>query len=525
MTQTLSEEAYNEFVEALGEDNISIDPGIIETYTYMNGLGQGGIGTQWVFRPVCVTLPGSVEEVQAILRICAKYQLRFKAHSTAWWVAALATCPNCVILDMRRMNKLHINVKDSFAVTESYVTAGETQIETMKHGLNPHLVGAGPNASNLASGTSMQGTGGSSIRTSMQERNVLAVEWITPSGEILKLGSLNTPKAGWICGDGPGPSLRGMMRGSAGNMGGNGVFTRVALKLYPWYGLPYKCGGTPPFFDSEEVPNSYLRYVVWGDHDNEADALTRLGESEIIDYNNRWAAGAFTSAMSITNEEYLEMEDKGEFKEKFGNGYWTFFIHAASKRELDYKIKAFEKIVAETDGVIYDTSIFGKRSYEIAIQNAVRAIWIGKSAYMPTSSNTGAVPFSYETIDQGFKHALPISLDVKEEYASQDKMLNEGRDNCYACIDEDGHYMHIEHACLVDMWEPKGEPAGACIKGAALALEKGIGFFYGSLPGSPKDMVIYSKYMTKIQRMLDPYSIANNTGTRGYELITPVEEL
>ncbi len=504
MSQTIPEGAYNEFVEALGEDNFSTDPGILETYTYMNGLGQGGLGIQWVHRPVGVALPGSVEEVQAIMKICAKYKLRFKAHSTAWWVQALATKTNCVILDMRRMNNLEINTRDSFAITESYVTAGETQVETMKHGLNPHLVGAGPNASNLASGTSMQGTGGSSIRTSMQERNVLGVEWVTPKGEVLKLGSLNSPNAGWFCGDGPGPSLRGMMRGASGNMGDNGVFTKVALKLYPWHGEPYECDGTPPFFDSNERPNSYLRYVVWDNYDNEADALLRLGEAEIIDYNNRWAAGAFTSAMSITNEEYLEMVEKGEFKEKFGDGYWTFFINAASERALDYKIKAFKKIVSETGGVIYDTTVFGKRSHEIAMQNAVRAVWIGKAAYMPTSANTGTVPFSYETIDQGYKHALPISLDVKEEYASQDKILNEGRDNCYVCIDEDGHYMHIEHACLVEMWEPKAEPTGACIKGAARAIEKGVGFFYCSLPGSPKDLIIYTQYSSQIQKLLNP---------------------
>ena len=45
------------------------------------------------------------------------------------------------------------------------------------------------------------------------ERNVLSVEWVTPAGDILRLGSANNPNAGWFCGDGPGPSLRGMMKG------------------------------------------------------------------------------------------------------------------------------------------------------------------------------------------------------------------------------------------------------------------------------------------------------------------------
>jgi glycolate oxidase len=411
-----------------------------------------------------------------------------------------------------------------YAITESYATAGETQVEAMKHGLNPHLVGAGPNASNLASATSMQGTGGTSVRTSMNERNVLAVEWVTPTGEMLQLGSLNTPGAGWFCGDGPGPSLRGMMRGSVGGAGCNGVFTKAALKLYPWYGPPYKCGGVPPFFDSEDIPNSYLRYVVWTNHNDEAEGILRLGEAEIIDYNNRWAAGAFTSAMSTSNSEYLEMVEKGDYKERFGEGYWTFFMHAPSQRALEYRIKAFEKIMEDTNGEIIDPMIFGKRSYEIALQNAVRAIWIAKSAYMPTSANTGSLPMAYETVDQCFKHALPISLETKQYYAEQDKILNEGRDNCYACIDEDAHYIHIEHACLVELWEPKNEPFGAPLKGISASLAKGIGPMYASLPPSFKDQVIYMKYTARIQHMLDPDSLTHGMPTYILKLM-PASEL
>jgi len=515
LSQPIPEEAYKAFEAALGAENVSADPGILETYTYMNGLAQGMFGFYWGIRPICVVLPGSTDEVLKIVETCNTYGLKLKAHSTAWWMGALATCRNCVILDLRRMNRLEINAQDAFVITEPYVTAGATQVETMKLGLHPHLVGAGPNASNLASGTSMQGTGGTSIRTSMNERNILAVEWITPSGDMLRLGSLTTPKAGWFCGDGPGPSLRGMMRGASGNMGGNGVFTRAALKLYPWYGPEYACSGTPPFCSSEEIPLSYLCYVTWDSADEEADGLHLLGEAEIIDYNNRWAAGAFTSAMSTSNQEYLEMVEKGEYKEKFENGFWTFFMNAPSERAYEYKIKAFEKIIADTKGIIHDPMIFGKRSYEIALQNAVRAIWIGKAAYMPTSANTGSLPMAYETIDQCYKHAMPISLEAKAVYCEQDKILNEGIDNCYACIDEDGHYMHIEHACLVEPWEQKAEPLGAVLKGMSDSLAKGIGPTYFSMPPSPRDTIIYVKYMAKIQKLLDPKKTADNVLTNG----------
>lgn len=509
MARIIPEKAYEEFVDALGQDNVSVDPGVLETYTYMNGLAQGAFGTHWNKRPVGVVLPSTTKEVVKIVNICGKYKLKFKAHSTAWWLNSLATCKNTVIVDMRRMSNLEIDETDWLCITESYATAGASQVEAMKKGLTPHLVGAGPNASNLASGTSMQGTGGTSVRTSMNERNVLAVEWVTPQGEILKLGSLNTPGAGWFCGDGPGPSLRGMMRGATGNNGGNGIFTKCAMKLYPWYGKEYECGGTPPFFDSKEVENSYLAYVVWSSPDAESQALHLLGEAEILDYNNRWAAGAFTSAMSTSNQEYLEMSEEKRF-EKFENGFWTLFMHAPSKRAIKYRIATFEEIVEKTDGEILDPMVFGKHSYEIAMQNSIKAQWIAKSAYMPTSANTGSLPMAYETIEQCFDHALPISLAAKKHAIEDDKIFNEGIDNCYACIDEDGHYIHIEHAALVETWEPKGEPMDAIIRGMTEALRQNIGPMYASQPGSPKDTIIYFRYMIGIQKLLDPIGVADN---------------
>ena len=46
----------------------------------------------------------------------------------------------------------------------------------------------------------------------MESETVLAVEWVTPEGEIVRLGSLGS-SGEWFCGDGPGPSLRGIIRG------------------------------------------------------------------------------------------------------------------------------------------------------------------------------------------------------------------------------------------------------------------------------------------------------------------------
>ncbi len=53
MSNKISDEALVELEEAIGKENVSADPGILETYTYMNGLAQGMFGFYWGIRPVC----------------------------------------------------------------------------------------------------------------------------------------------------------------------------------------------------------------------------------------------------------------------------------------------------------------------------------------------------------------------------------------------------------------------------------------------------------------------------------------
>ena len=124
------------------------------------------------------------------------------------------------------MNRiLEINEKNMYAVVEPYVIFAQLQAELMKRGLNCNITGAGSNCSALPI-AAHQGLGHLSISGSYGERNLLAVEWVTPDGEIVRLGSSGS-LGEWFCGDGPGPSLRGIIRGNVVPLGGLGVFTRA----------------------------------------------------------------------------------------------------------------------------------------------------------------------------------------------------------------------------------------------------------------------------------------------------------
>ena len=205
------------------------DPGLATGYYYSWGVPTG----RWQpVVPRAVVLPENTVQVQGIVNVCNRYGLKFKAHSTGYSAWAFPGVPGAIMVDLRRMNKIiDIDEKNMFAVIEPYVTAAQLQAEAMKRGLDCQIVSAGPTHSPLALCTSCGGFGGKGLAESLNERNLFGVEWVLPAGNVVRLGSPGTG-AGWFTADGPGPSLRGIMRGSVGALGGNGIFTRIGFKLY-----------------------------------------------------------------------------------------------------------------------------------------------------------------------------------------------------------------------------------------------------------------------------------------------------
>ena len=205
-------------MDLLGSENFSNDPVITDTYAYnwcieFVNAAEGKTGDEvngFYHRPAAVALPSTTQEVVELIKLCNKHGLKFKAQSTGLGPWNNASGTDVVIVDLRRMNKLiKIDAKNMYAVVEPYVSGAQLQVEAMKVGLNDHMPGCGPMGSPLASATSMCGPGFTSASTGFSDRNVLGVEWVLPTGEILKLGSLGMKEnADWYSGDGPGPSLR-----------------------------------------------------------------------------------------------------------------------------------------------------------------------------------------------------------------------------------------------------------------------------------------------------------------------------
>lgn len=125
------------------------------------------------------------------------------------------------------------------------------------------------------------------VFTSGYGRNILGVKWVMPTGEVLKPGT-GESGSDLLSADGPGFSLRGILRGRTGANGGHGVITKLSVKLYPWYGPPKweqkKEPGEPPSYGQlDEVPDGYKVFVpTFSDLDNMLEASEELCREEIL---------------------------------------------------------------------------------------------------------------------------------------------------------------------------------------------------------------------------------------------------
>jgi hypothetical protein len=363
----LSKEIYQEFENIVGPDFISDDPAILDTYTTPMCQSQHHLGPAYGVstpRGLAVLLPSSTEEVQAILITCNKHSIKYKAASTFWTSRANISDDDAITLDMRRMDRiLEINEKDQYAVIEPYVTGATLQAEAMKKGLNITIIGAGSSCSPLASACSNGGPSPFAYFGGLSKEDLLSFEWVTPTGEIVRSGSLGSG-LGWFCDDGPGPGLHGLIMGNAGGMGALGVFTKCAIKLFPWPGPPgLPSEGIVPAYKAVLPPNIVGYTLAWPSWEAYANGLYRIWDSDISCYYShrqytmfgRDLKAAMIKILTDPNKTLNDLEEllkDPELRRKNEEMKFDFQIVLAgmTMRDLDWQEKVLDKILKETGG-------------------------------------------------------------------------------------------------------------------------------------------------------------------------------
>jgi hypothetical protein len=361
----LSQEIYKAFEAVVGTRNISDDPGILETYRCIPAQSSAHYGPfvdHITPKPQAVLLPGSTGEVQNIVRLCNKYKLKFKASGTFWAAMGYIGSDYAVQLDMRRMRDIEIDEKNQFAIVGPYVIGATLQAEAMKVGLNCNIAGVGCSSSIIAGTGGWTGIGPSSVSFGNHHENLLGAEWVLPDGEILRTGSLGSG-GGWFCGEGPGPSLRAILRGVRGTTGDFGVCTKIAVRLSPWPGPPYlPSEGTIPAYRAV-LPDNFKCYTLcfptWEAWTNAAAFIWEtdvayLGHRQFNMFG-REVKGAMIRILNdpqkqlcdipILLEDPILKKQTEEMKIEF-----QLVIAGMTKRDIEYKEKVVDKILEQTGG-------------------------------------------------------------------------------------------------------------------------------------------------------------------------------
>lgn len=440
----ISDTAYKELEDIVGEENISREPAVLDTYAWQPYANEDP--SKWVKRPLVVVLPASTEEVQKVVKACNTHGLKFKAFSTGWGAWGGPSFDNVVQVDLRRMNRIiEIDEKNMYAVVEPNVIGAQLQAEAMKLGLNAHIHGSGPNCSPLASATSSFGVGNDSIHMSYSPRNVLSVEWVLPNGEILKLGSAGSGSA-WFIGDGPGPSLRGILRGSIGAFGGLGIITKCAIKLFNWSGSPIvKSSGLVLNIQTEIPENTQLFSCFFPNKDEFSNALYQISDAE-IGYNAvRFNPSNILKAVLGIDNKY----------------HYLIMLHGTSKGDFDYQVKVLKTIMENCNGTLIDYVDYPEL-HNMLFMNIFRSTAWGLVFKEGGCFHT--MVGRNDTIDLQTDIAEELA-DIKAESLEKGLILDEQPDNAFYVTYENGLWAHME---CVFQYDPRNQAQIANMKSLAL---------------------------------------------------------
>ena len=197
----------DELADVLGAEHVITEPERLATYD-CDGL------TGWRARPACVVLPSSAEEVQAVVRLCARDRVPFVARGAGTGLSGGALpVADGIVVALTRMNSiLEVDLESERVVVEPGVANLDVTRAVAADG---YFYAPDPSSQQVCTigGNVAENSGGAHcLKHGFTVNHVTGARVVLPDGEVLELGG----KA--IDGD-DGPDLLGVIVGSEGTLG------------------------------------------------------------------------------------------------------------------------------------------------------------------------------------------------------------------------------------------------------------------------------------------------------------------
>ncbi len=205
----------NEFRSIVGERSLVSSPEELHTYE-CDGL------TNFRVLPRAVLLPSSVEQVQAIVRICHREKIPFVARGSGTGLSGGALpVENGIVLSLARMNRiLEVDIPNARVVVEPGVINLDV---TGRVQPNEYFYAPDPSSQSVCSigGNVAENSGGAHcLKYGFTTTHVLGLEIVLPDGSLVHLGGKTL--------DTPGYDLAGVFVGSEGTLG---IATKIILRI------------------------------------------------------------------------------------------------------------------------------------------------------------------------------------------------------------------------------------------------------------------------------------------------------
>ena len=449
-----NKEAYKALQDVVGPDNISQDPAIIQPYMFQMSFGAAPSKLLPIV-PGAAILPEKTEEVQAMVKICNKYKIKFLAHSTGFGSFTIPMVAGALLVDMRRMNRIiKIDEKNKYAIIEPYVIARQLQTEVIKLGFLSHVIGAGSTHSPLASATAFGGMGPTGNTTSHNCRNLIGFELVTCDGRIVRDGIIKGE-----FGD-PGPSMRGIIRGDFGSAGGIGIFTKAALKIYPWAGDPTpELTGSNPQYGWKIPENTRVYSLRFPDWESLSDAVYKTNEEGIAFASWSRALSEMIVNLTTTNNEYYDIWQKLVKEDRMAENrcLLQLVVVARTKKEMEFKEKVLNDILDETGGKEALADLIGEKEKEVLYVSFISGWLLSRWCFRPTG-DFGSTHMSYQDWDTNMKLAK-LHEDYRPKYVKSGGIMDEGPHSMWFGPEEQYTHGHVEDLCYLDTKDPKSTKA------------------------------------------------------------------
>ncbi len=212
----LEENILDQLRAIVGEESVLTTPEDLLLYEYDASLDMA--------RPEAIVLPGSAEEVAAVVKSCNRQEIPFTARGAGTNLSGGSVpCRGGLVIVTTRLKRIvEIDIPNQRAIVEPGLSNLDLQKALARHGYLYAPDPASQKVSTLGGNVGENSGGPHCLKYGVTTNHVLGLEVVLPDGEIVQLGG--------VAPDTPGYDLVGLQVGAEGTLG---IVTKVMVRIMP----------------------------------------------------------------------------------------------------------------------------------------------------------------------------------------------------------------------------------------------------------------------------------------------------